>query len=72
MEKYSTHKIFEVEIVEVVEMIEVVKATLTKKTTRRRDYRAKQIGVEEDAIKDAVKDTISTSSAMSEIWPLCK
>ena len=31
----------------------------------RRDYRAKQIGVEEDAIKDATKDTIPTSSALN-------
>ena len=43
-------------------MVEVVKAIVTKKSIIRRDYRAKQIGVEEDAIKDAVKDTIPTSS----------
>ena len=65
MEKFSTHKIFEVEIVEAVEMVEVVKAIVTKKTTRRRDCRAKQIGMEEDAIKDTVKDTIPTSSALN-------
>ena len=46
-------------------MVEVVKAIVTKKTTRRRDCRAKQIGVEEDAIKDAVKDTIPTSSSLN-------
>ena len=50
---------------EVARMVKVVKATLTKKTTRRRDCRAKQIGVEEDAIKGAVKDTISTSSSLN-------
>ena len=43
-------------------MVEVVKATVTKKTIRRRDSRAKQIDVEEDAIKDAIKDIIPTSS----------
>ena len=43
-------------------MVEVVKATVMKKFIRRRDYRAKQIGVEEDVIKDAVKDIIPTSS----------
>ena len=52
---------FKVEVVEVAGMVEVVKATVMKKIIRRRDYRAKQIGVEEDAIKDAVKDIISTS-----------
>ena len=50
---------------EVAGMVEVVKATVTKKTTRRRDCRAKQIGVEEDTIKGAVKDTISTSNALN-------
>ena len=46
-------------------MVEVVKAAEMKKIIRRRDYRAKQIGVEEDAIKDVVKDTIPTSSALN-------
>ena len=63
MEKFSTLKIFEVEIVEAAGMVEVVKATVSKKTTRRRDCRAKQIGVEEDVFKGAVKDTIPTSNA---------
>ena len=36
-----------------------------KENYRRRDYRAKQIGVEEDAIKSAVNDTIPTSSALN-------
>ena len=53
---------FKVEVVKAAGMVEVVKATVTKKIIRRRDYQAKQIGVEEDGIKDAVKDTISTSS----------
>ena len=65
MEKYSIHKIFEVEIVEAAGMVEVVKVTVTKKIIRRRDYRAKQIGEEDDAIKDAVKDTIPTSSVIN-------
>ena len=46
-------------------MVELLKAIVTKKTKRRRDYRAKQIGVEEDAFKGMVKDTISTSSALN-------
>ena len=46
-------------------MIKVIKVTVMKKTIRRRDYWAKQIGVEEDAIKGEVKDTISTSSALN-------
>ena len=36
-----------------------------KKIIRRRDSRAKKIGVEEDAIKDAVKDIIPTSSVIN-------
>ena len=31
----------------------------------RRDYRAKKIAMEEDATKDAVKDTIPTSSSIN-------
>ena len=46
-------------------MVGVVKAIVTKKTTRRKDYRAKQIGMEEDVFKGAVKDTIPTSSTSS-------
>ena len=46
-------------------MVELLEAIVTKKATMRRDCRAKQIGVEEDAIKSAVKDTISTSSAIN-------
>ena len=63
--KDSIHKMFKVEVVEAAGMVEVVKAILTKKTTKRRDCRAKQICVEEDAIKDAVKDTIPTSSVIN-------
>ena len=44
-------------------MVELLEAIVLKKTTRRRDYRAKQIGVEEDVFKGAVKDTLPTSSA---------
>ena len=46
-------------------MVEVVKTMIMKKIIRRRDYRAKQIGVEEDTIKSAIKDTIPTSSALN-------
>ena len=62
MKRYSTLKILKVEAKEVGEMVEVVKTTVMKKIIRRRDYRAKQIGMEEDTIKDAVKDIIPTSS----------
>ena len=62
MKRYSTLKILKVEVVEVAGMVEIVKAIVMKKIIRRRDYRAKQIGVEEDAIKNAVKDIILTSS----------
>ena len=44
-------------------MVELLKAIVMKKTMRRRDYRAKQIGVEEDVFKGAIKDTLPTSSA---------
>ena len=54
MKRHSTLKKFEVEVVEVAGMVEVVKATLTKKSIMRRDYRAKQIGVEEDAVEEEV------------------
>ena len=36
-----------------------------KKIIRRRDYRPKQIGVDEDAFKGVVKDTIPTSSDLN-------
>ena len=62
MKRYSTLKIFRVEVVEVVGMVEVVKTTEMKKIIKRRDSWAKQIGVEEDTIKDGVKDIIPTSS----------
>ena len=65
MKRHSPHKIFKVEIVEATGILKVAKAIVTKKTTRRRDCRAKQIGMEEDAIKDTVKDTIPTSSALN-------
>ena len=52
MKRYSTLKIFKVEVVEVAEMVEVVKAAVMKDIIRRKDSRAKQIGVEEDAVKD--------------------
>ena len=54
MKRYSTLKIFKVEVEEVAEMVEVVKAAGMKNIMRRRDGRAKQIGVEEDAVKDII------------------
>ena len=62
MKMYSTLKIFKVEVEEVAEMVEAVKTADMKKIISRRDSRGKQIGVEENAIKDAVKDIIPTSS----------
>ena len=64
MKRYSTLKIFKVEVVEVAGMVEVVKAAIMKKIIRRSDQ-AKQISVEEDAIKDVVKDIIPTSSVIN-------
>ena len=66
MKRYSTLKIFKVEVVvvEAAEMVEVVKAAVMKNTIRRRDSRAKQIGVEEDAVKEEAADQfIPTFSA---------
>ena len=48
MKRYSTLKIFKVEVEEVAEMVKAVKIAVMKKIIRRRDYQAKQIGVEED------------------------
>ena len=64
MEKYSTLKIFEVEVVKVAEMVEVIKVTVTKKSIMRRDCQAKQIGVEEDAVEEEVVD--QTFSAIND------
>ena len=63
--RYSTLKIFKVEVVEVVKMVEVVKAVAMKDIIRRRDSRAKQIVEEEDVVKDTIKDIILTFSAIS-------
>ena len=46
-------------------MVEVVKTAQMKKIIKRRDSRAKQIGVEDDAIKDTVKDIIPISSVIN-------
>ena len=54
MKRYSTLKIFKVEVEEVAKMVEVVKAVEMKDIGRRRDSRAKQIGVEEDTVKDII------------------
>ena len=49
---------------EVMEMVVMVKATIMKGTIRRRNCRAKQIGMEEDVVeKEAVDRIIPTSSA---------
>ena len=48
----------------VVKMVMVVKAVVMKDTIRRRDSRAKQIGVEEDTVKEEATDqSIPTFSA---------
>ena len=49
MKRYFNLKIFKVEVVEVAKMVEVVKVAIMKDIIRRRDSRAKQIGVEEAA-----------------------
>ena len=56
MKRYSTLKIFKVEVVvvKVAEMVEVVKAVVMKDTMR--DSQAKQIGVEEDAVEEEAAD----------------
>ncbi|XP_023516671.1 uncharacterized protein LOC111780482 [Cucurbita pepo subsp. pepo] len=57
-------------------MVEVVKATLTKKTTRRRDCRAKKISVEEDAIEEEVADktfsAINNCGRMGHVAKACR
>ena len=66
MKRYSTLKIFKVEVVEVTKMIEVVKAAVMKDIIRRRDSQVKQIGVEEDTVKDEATDqSIPTFSAIN-------
>ena len=53
---------------EVVEMVAVVKAAVMKGTIKRRDSRANQIGVEEDAVeKEEADQIIPTSSATNAI-----
>ena len=42
-------------------MVEVIKETVIKKIIRRRDYRSKQIGVEEDAIKNLIPTSSVTN-----------
>ena len=51
---------FKVEVEEVAGMVEVVKTAEIKKFIRRRDYRAKQIGMEENAVEEkAANQTFS-------------
>ena len=68
MKRYSTLKIFKVEVVvvEVAEMVKVVKAAVMKDIIRRRDSRAQQIGVEEDAVeKEAADQPLPTFNAIN-------
>ena len=66
MKRYSTLKIFKIEVVEVTKMVEVVKAAVMKDIIKRRDSRAKQIGVEEDAVEEKAADQpIPTFSAIN-------
>ena len=66
MKRYSTLKIFKVEVVEVAKMVKVVKAAVMKDITRRRDSCAKQIGVEDDTVKEEAADQpILTFSAIN-------
>ena len=60
MKRYSTLKIFKFEVKEVAGMVEVVKTTKMKIFIRRRDSRAKQIGVEEDAVEVEAADQSSS------------
>ena len=53
---------FKVEVVEVAGIVEVVKTTVTKKSIMRRDYRAKKIGVEEDAVEEEAADQIFSAT----------
>ena len=63
MKRYSTLKIFKVEVVvmEVAEMVEMVKAAVMKGTIWRRDSRAMQISVEEDAANEEAADQFITT-----------
>ena len=61
---YSQNFKVEVVVVEVTKMVEVVKAAVMKNIIRRRNSRAKQNGVEEDAVKEEAADQfISTLNA---------
>ncbi|XP_023006020.1 uncharacterized protein LOC111498898 [Cucurbita maxima] len=66
-EKHSTLKIFEVEVVEVTGMVEVVKVTVMKKSIMRRDYRAKLISMEEDAVEEEDADQTFTCRAEKRV-----
>ena len=76
MKRYSTLKIFKVEVVvmEVAEMDEMVKAAVMKDTIRRRDSRAMQIGVEEDAVDEEAADQFTPTfkaTIVKNCWVLC-
>ena len=71
MKRYSTLKIFKFEVEEVAGMVKVVRTAKMKKFIRRRDSRAKQIGVEEDAVEGEAADQ-SSSVTNVKIWSLCE
>ena len=58
MKSYSTLKFFKVVVVavDVAQMVEVVKVAVMKDTIRRRDNRAKKIGMEEDVVEEEAAD----------------
>ena len=52
---------------EVVETVVVVKATVMKGTTRRRNSRANQIGVQEDVVEEEAIDLITPTSSATNV-----
>ena len=52
---------------EVVEMVAVVKAAVMKGTIKRRDSRANQIGVDEDAVEEEATDQIIPTSSATNV-----
>ena len=54
----------------VVKMVMVVKAVVMKDTIRRRDSRAKQIGVEEDTVEEEAADQIIPTLSATNVTNL--
>ena len=67
MKRYSTLKILKVEVMEVAGMVEVVKTAKMKKIIRRRDSRAKKIGVEEDAVEEEAADQFTPTFSATNV-----